>query len=204
MQSNFYRLYGKRFLDLIFIIPGLILLFPIYFLIILLILIFDGLPIFYIQSRVGKDLREFTLYKFRTMINDPMDSGPLLTEKNDVRVTRIGRLLRKYKLDELPQFLNIIFGDMSIVGPRPEVPQYVRMFKQDYMDILKVKPGLADYGTLKYHNEEENFNKFENIQDVYVKEILPEKIKLYKQYINDQSLVTDIKIILKTIWKILR
>ena len=199
MINNFYSLYGKRLLDIVLIIPACLLLIPLYLVLGTGIVIFDGWPVLYTQDRVGKNFRKFTLYKFRTMTPDRTGKASLVTVKNDTRITPIGRFMRNYKLDELPQLFNVLIGNMSIVGPRPEVGKYVDQYKDDYKSVLSVKPGLADYATLMFHNEEEILSKYDNLQETYINKILPEKIRLYKKYIADQSLITDLKIIVKTL-----
>ena len=199
MINNFYSLYGKRLLDIVLIIPACLLLIPLYLVLGTGIVIFDGWPVLYTQDRVGKNFRKFTLYKFRTMTPDRTGKASLVTVKNDTRITPIGRFMRNYKLDELPQLFNVLIGNMSIVGPRPEVGKYVDQYKDDYKSVLSVKPGLADYATLMFHNEEEILSKYDNLQEAYINKILPEKIRLYKKYIADQSLITDLKIIVKTL-----
>jgi lipopolysaccharide/colanic/teichoic acid biosynthesis glycosyltransferase len=203
MKNKFYHLYGKRLFDLFLILPGIVVLSPFLIIISIGIVIFDGFPVFFTQSRVGKEFSEFKLIKFRSMISDKSGTGSLLTVKNDNRITPIGKFLRRYKFDELPQVVNVLRGEMSIVGPRPEVKKYVNLYQEDYKSILAVRPGLADYATLEFHNEEEVLSQYDDLQEAYINIILPDKIQLYKKYLNDQSLLTDVKIILKTIWNII-
>jgi len=128
------------------------------------------------------------LFKFRSMVMNAPEKGPAITIGGDPRITKIGRFLRKTKLDELPQLINVLNGDMSIVGPRPEVEKYVEMFKDDYKVILQVKPGITDYATIEFRDEEDVLKKFQNPEDGYIKEVLPKKIELYKKYIKDKGL----------------
>jgi len=202
MPNNLYILFGKRTFDLVFSLVGFICLLPVFLIITLSIKIFDKGPVFYIQKRVGVNFQLFNFYKFRTMIDSAENKGPLVTGSNDPRITIIGGFLRKYKLDELPQLVNVIKGDISIVGPRPEVEKYVSLFKNEYQDILQIKPGITDFAALHYRNEEAILAKYEDSYKEYIEQILPEKIKLYYKYINSMSLITDIEIIVTTIGSI--
>jgi len=127
---------------------------------------------------MGKDFKPFMLYKFRTMVKDADKIGPLVTKDSDPRITKIGRILRKTKLDELPQFINVLKGDMSIVGPRPEVEKYVNARKEDYKVILSIKPGISDYATILFRDEEDIMAKYENVEEAYLNVVLPQKIAL--------------------------
>lgn len=138
------------------------------------------------------------------MTVDADKMGPLVTAGDDRRVTKIGKFLRKTKLDELPQLLNVLKGDMSIVGPRPEVEKYVKEYEDDYKHILRVKPGITDYATVEYRNEEEILKAFVNPEEGYIREILPKKIKLYRKYIAEMGFKTDLKIIINTIIKVIK
>ncbi len=194
-----YKKFGKRIFDIIFFVLTFPVVFPLILLISLILLIKQGRPIFFLQERVGKNFKPFKLIKFRTMIKDADKVGPSITGKNDSRITPMGRFLRKTKLDELPQFLNVLKGDMSVVGPRPEVPKYVELFRKDYEEILSIRPGIVDYATLIYTREEEVLSSGEDREKTYIEEILTHKIKLYKKYLSKMSLRTDMEIILKTI-----
>lgn len=204
MQDSFYSSFGKRWFDIAASLIGLILLSPVFIVISLLIKLVDGGPIFYKQERIGRDFRPFLLIKFRTMTVDADKMGPLVTAGDDRRVTKIGKFLRKTKLDELPQLLNVLKGDMSIVGPRPEVEKYVKEYEDDYKHILRVKPGITDYATVEYRNEEEILKAFVNPEEGYIREILPKKIKLYRKYIAEMGFKTDLKIIINTIIKVIK
>jgi len=199
----YYRVL-KRIIDVTFSLAALIVLMPVIILISGVILFQDGQPIFFYQVRVGKDWKKFKIIKFRTMIKDAHNAGPNISTNNDSRITKVGRFLRKYKLDEIPQLINILIGDMSIVGPRPEIPKYVNDFSDEYSEILKIKPGLSDYAALEYSNEAALIESAFNAEEFYKSQILPEKIKLYKRYIKEISFLTDIKIILMTFKSILR
>ena len=146
----------KRSFDVFFSLLGLILLFPLFLVVSILIKLSSQGPILFKQLRVGRNGEKFYLYKFRSMVKDAEQKGPKLTTEKDARVTKIGAYLRKYKLDELPQLLNVLKGEMSFVGPRPEVPEYVEMFNDDYVHILKVKPGITDFAAIKFRKESES------------------------------------------------
>ena len=204
MQNRIYKKYGKRCFDFTMAIVGTIILSPLFFIIALAVWLNDRGPVFYVQNRMGINFQPFKLFKFRTMQEGADGQGPLLTQRKDSRITSIGKFLRKFKLDELPQIFNVIKGELSFVGPRPEVEQYVKLFAADYSTILKVRPGITDYAAIEFKDEEELLLQFDDIHQGYIKYVLPEKIKLYKQYIQDQSFFTDFNIILKTFWKILK
>ncbi|ACN99399.1 sugar transferase [Sulfurihydrogenibium azorense Az-Fu1] len=199
-----YRKYIKRIIDFLLALIGIILLIPFFIIIAILIKKEDGGSIFFKQVRVGQYGKPFRIYKFRTMVENAGKMGSQVTKGDDPRITKIGKFLRKYKLDELPQLINVLKGDMSLVGPRPEVPKYVEVYKEDYNEILKVKPGITDYATLEYVDEEEILKGANDVEKVYLEKVLPEKIKYYKKYINDISFLTDLKLILKTLKKIIR
>ncbi len=199
-----YKILLKRIIDLTFSFIALIVLIPVIFIISLAIIFQCGLPVFFYQERVGKNWKRFKIIKFRTMINHADNAGPDISTDNDARITKIGKFLRKYKLDEIPQLLNILKGDMSIVGPRPEIPKYVNDFSDEYIEILKIKPGLSDYAALEYSDEAALIKSSFNAEEYYKSNILPEKIKLYKRYIREISFLTDIKIILRTFKSIIR
>jgi lipopolysaccharide/colanic/teichoic acid biosynthesis glycosyltransferase len=202
MLNNFYLKYGKRIFDVVASSIGLIVLLPVFIVIAILIKLNDKGPIFYKQKRIGQNFKPFELLKFRTMVVNADKIGPAITKDGDPRTTKIGKFLRKTKLDELPQLWNVIRGDMSIVGPRPEVEKYIRYYKYDYKEILKVKPGITDYAAIKFRNEEEILSQFEDVEKAYIEHILPKKINLYKIYINKVGFLTDLKIIFNTLWRI--
>jgi len=191
-------------MDIIFSTLAIILLLPSFFIIALLIKLDTNGPIFYRQIRMGKDFKPFGLYKFRTMVVDADKMGPLVTKDRDPRITKVGYYLRKWKLDELPQFFNVLKGDMSLVGPRPEVEKYVKLFKDDYTIVLTVKPGITDYATILFRDEEDLIARFDDVEKGYTQVILPKKIELYKKYIDDISFFTDIKLLYLTFLKIFR
>jgi len=192
----------KRVLDIAVSLTGLICLLPLMLWVGLLIKLDSAGPIFFKQERLGRGFRPFRILKFRTMIVDAQSKGKLITSAEDPRVTRIGRTLRKLKVDELPQLINVLKGDMSLVGPRPEVPRYVRAFQTDYEEILKVRPGITDLASLKYRNEEALLGGADDPEEEYVKRVLPDKIKLAKDYLERSSFYFDLSLILKTVMKL--
>ena len=156
-------------------------------------------PALFLQTRIGRDFKPFQIYKFRSMVQNAPAQGPQITVGADKRITRIGNLLRKTKLDELPQLLNVFKGDMSFVGPRPEVAKYVEMFRDDYAIILQVGPGITDLATLEFRHESEILANAKDAEDEYCRRILPTKVALSKQYIAKQSLGFDIVILFRTV-----
>lgn len=189
----------KRGFDIVLSFLGLAFITPILMLIAVGIKLDSKGPVFYRQTRVGKDSKDFRIFKFRTMHINADKLGLLTVGDRDPRVTKLGYVLRKFKLDELPQLINVLIGDMSFVGPRPEVRKYVNMYSESDKEILSVKPGITDYASIKYRNEAELMRISENPEKVYINEIMPEKIKLNKTYIKNYSILTDIKIIWNTI-----
>ena len=194
----------KRIFDLISSVLVLIFISPFFLLIGILIKISDCGPIFFSHMRVGRNFTPFRVYKFRTMVVDASQIGPPITAGNDSRITKIGRFLRKTKLDEIPQLFNVLKGDMSIVGPRPEVYKYVEMFPDEYQKILQVKPGLTDYATIEFRDEEKILKKYNDPEAGYTREVIPAKIELYKKYLRDEGFFTDMKLIFLTLWKLIR
>ena len=174
---------SKRVFDILFSVTGLIITLPVTILIALIIFIDDRGPVFFMQERIGLNLRPFTLYKFRSMrINTGSSSGSFDAGDRS-GVTRVGKVLRKTKLDELPQLFNVLKGDMSIVGPRPEVKQYVEVYPERWSIVCKVKPGITDNASIEFRNEEEILVKSQIPQKTYVEEILPRKLMFYEQYV---------------------
>ena len=190
----------KRSFDFCSSFIGLIILFPLLFFISLAIKIGSSGPIFFSQKRVGKDGRLFTLVKFRSM-SVQQDSSSTSTVRGDLRITKIGDFLRKYKLDELPELWNVIMGEMSLVGPRPDVPGYADSLKGSDRNILKLRPGITGSASLKYANEEELLAAQEDPQKYNDEVIFPDKVKVNLEYYENQSLWLDIKIIFATIFR---
>ena len=192
----------KRAFDILVSVAGLIVLLPLLLLVATAIKLDSSGPVFFRQWRVGRKFRRFGIYKFRTMIDDELDRGLPITVGRDSRITRVGKILRKTKIDELPQLLNVLKGDMSLVGPRPEVPRYVELFRPDYEHILKVRPGLTDLASLKYSDEASILGQSANPEGDYVARLLPDKIRLANEYIQRSSLWFDAKLIVETIIKL--
>ena len=190
----------KRSYDLIVSTFGIMLLLPFMVVIAIIIKISDGGTVFYRQTRVGRYEKNFKIFKFRTMVSDADSIGINLTKADDKRITKIGAWLRKMKLDELPQLWNVILGDMSLVGPRPEVPKYVQYYSDTQKDILKYKPGITDIASLEYKHEEKILAKFKDIEKYYIEKCIPEKIELNLCYANKAGFLEDTKLIILTIY----
>lgn len=194
---------GKRLFDIIFSLIGLILLSPIFLIIGILIKKEDGGPIFYRGVRVGRYGKLFRIYKFRTMVINADKIGGPSTADDDPRITKIGKKLRKYKLDELPQLINVLKGEMSIVGPRPEVQYYVDMFTEEEKAILSVRPGITDWASLWNSDEGSILAGSPDPEKTYMEKIRPIKIKLQLKYVKENSFFTDLKIIFLTIYTVI-
>ncbi len=195
---------GKRIFDLLFTLPGVIVLLPVFLIISIWIKLDSRGPIFFRQVRVGQYGKPFKIFKFRTMIVDAESHGTQITVGQDKRITRPGEFLRKYKLDELPQLFNIILGDMSLVGPRPEVPRYMEEYPEDIRQItLSVKPGITDLASITFKDENAMLGKSTCPEQTYIQTILPVKQKYYVQYVTNRSILVDIVIIAKTFAAIL-
>ncbi len=192
----------KRIFDLVLSAIFLILLAPLFIFIAIRIKLDSKGSVFYKQVRVGFNGKDFGIYKFRTMFVGSDKKGLLTVGGNDARITTPGLFLRKYKLDELPQLINVFFGDMSIVGPRPEVRKYVDLYSKEQLQVLSVKPGITDYASIEYSKENEILAKATDPEATYINEIMPAKLALNQKYISEQSFVTDLKIILQTLVKI--
>lgn len=187
----------RRTFDLLCAVTGLIVLSPIFIVVALAIKMGDGGPVFYSQPRVGKNFREFRLLKFRTMVPGAERNG-LLTAPGDSRITRVGRFLRKSKLDELPQFINVLRGDMQLVGTRPEVKRYVDLFPSQYAVLLRERPGITDPATVAHRHEELLFEA-ERIEEQYISQILPRKLELSLEYRRRHSFRSDLGILFETL-----
>lgn len=194
----------KRLFDILLSVITLLVLAPLWLLIALAILLDSKGGIFYTQARVGRNNCDFNLIKFRSMRPNSDSKGLLTVGMRDNRITPVGVFLRKYKLDELPQLLNIIRGDMSIVGPRPEVRKYVDLYDCDQKRVLSVRPGLTDYASLEYIDENDLLAKSQKPEETYILEIMPAKLDLNQKYIAEKGCITDLKIIFKTLFKIIK
>jgi lipopolysaccharide/colanic/teichoic acid biosynthesis glycosyltransferase len=194
----------KRTLDFIAAVGGLLVLWPLLLIAAVAIKLDSRGPVFFIQQRVGRNFKNFGIFKFRTMVTDAEQRGGQITFGRDPRITRVGHFLRQTKLDELPQLFNVLVGQMSLVGPRPEVPRYVDMYREAYAYVLSVRPGLTDLASLKYRDEAEQLAASTDPAREYAERILPDKIALARQYIDSASLTGDLAIVLKTFVRIAR
>jgi lipopolysaccharide/colanic/teichoic acid biosynthesis glycosyltransferase len=192
----------KRACDLLVSCLGLLFLSPFLAFIAILIKLDSRGPVFFRQERVGQGLRPFSIYKFRTMVVEAPQLGGPLTIHDDPRITRLGRILRKSKIDELPQLINVLQGEMTLVGPRPEVPQYVDLFWHDYKEILRARPGITDLASLKYRDEAPWLAVTDPEQE-YITSVLPDKIALAKEYVRQSSFLFDLLLVVKTVAKVL-
>jgi lipopolysaccharide/colanic/teichoic acid biosynthesis glycosyltransferase len=191
---------AKRTFDLLAGIAGLCLLLPLFIMIAAWIKLDDGGPVFYRQERVGRKGRLFKIFKFRTMAIGADKSGLPLTVGADPRITRSGAVLRRYKLDELPQLLNVVLGDMSLVGPRPEVPRYVAHYTDaQRAHILSVRPGITDPASILFVDENELLSRENDPERAYVRAVLPRKLALYDDYVRNRTFWGDVAVILKTL-----
>jgi lipopolysaccharide/colanic/teichoic acid biosynthesis glycosyltransferase len=194
--------FSKRLVDILVSSAGLVLLSPLFALIAVLIKLDSRGPVFFRQERIGQGFGPFGIYKFRSMVKDAPQRGGLLTAGADPRVTSIGRLLRKTKFDELPQLINVLVGEMSLVGPRPEVRRYVDLFQSDYEEILCVRPGITDLASVKYRDESSVLMNATDPEKEYITRVLPDKIALAKEYVRRSSVLFDASLILKTVVKV--
>lgn len=194
----------KRLFDIIASGLGLLVLSPLFLILAIWIKLDSKGPVFYRQVRVGKDNKDFRIFKFRSM-RVGSDKGSLVTiGGRDPRITRSGYIIRKLKLDELPQLINVFVGDMSLVGPRPEVRHYVNYWTPDQMHVLDVRPGITDPASIKFRNENELMEQAEDPEDYYINVIMQEKLKLYLDYVEHHSFWGDIGLIFKTFWVIVK
>jgi lipopolysaccharide/colanic/teichoic acid biosynthesis glycosyltransferase len=193
----------KRLFDFLASFIGIIILSPILIIVSIAIKVDSKGEVMFLQKRVGKDGKPFNIYKFRTMVTDAEKLGKQITVGKDNRITKVGGFLRKYKLDELPQLFNVLKGEMSLVGPRPEVPAYVNLYNEAERKVLSVKPGITDFASIEYKDENEILGKVDNPEEYYINVIMKHKLELNIQYINNNNIFLDIKIIIKTILKCL-
>lgn len=194
----------KRLFDIIFSLIGIIILSPVYIIISVLIMLDSKGGILYKQERTGKGDKIFKVFKFRTMRPDSFSKGALTVGSRDPRITNVGYFLRKYKLDELPQLFNVLFGQMSFVGPRPEVKKYTDLYNAEQKKVLSVVPGITDYASIKFRNENDLLSGTDNPEKLYIEQIMPEKLDLNLKYINDNNVFKDIKIIFDTFFTIIK
>lgn len=193
----------KRAFDLFFAFFGLIILSSLFILVAILIKLTSQGPVFFRQERIGKDGKIFKIYKFRTMQKDaPYLGNKFATPKDDPRITEVGYFLRRTNIDELPQLINVIGGEMSLVGPRPEVLEVVNLYKEEYKKILSIRPGMTDYASLEFRKEGDILASAEDAYRHYIEAMVPQKIKLNLKYIDERSFLVDIKLIFRTIFKI--
>jgi len=196
--------FSKRLFDIVSSACAIFILAPFFIIITFLIRLDSKGPIIYRQKRVGKGNKDFYLNKFRTMVTDADKKGQLTVGMRDSRITKIGYFLRKYKLDEFPQLINVLNGEMSIVGPRPEVRKYVDLYNEKQLRVLEALPGLTDPASLAFINENEILGKAENPEKVYIEEVMPAKLELNLLYIDKQNLKADIDLIFQTLKKIVK
>jgi lipopolysaccharide/colanic/teichoic acid biosynthesis glycosyltransferase len=197
-----YRTAGKIFFDVLVSSLGIVVLLPLCIVISLLVKLSSRGPVFFVQRRMGLSGKPFYLLKFRTMFSDNSREKLLFEPGIFNRITPLGKILRKFKLDEMPQLINVLKGDMSLVGPRPEVEKYREFYAGEYEQILGVRPGITDLASLKYRNEEELLRKSADPEGLYYREILPEKLKMNLSYVRDGiSLRGDILVVIKTVFQ---
>ena len=189
----------KRLFDFIFSLSGLVIVSPLIAVIAVVVKVESPGPVLYKGARAGKAGKPFRILKFRTMVVDAEEIGGPSTADDDPRITKVGKFIRKYKLDELPQLINVLKGEMSFVGPRPEVPMEVETYNNEERRILNVKPGITDYASMTFHNEGEILKGSSDPHQAYREKIRPEKIRLAVRYVDEQSFWVDLKIIIKTI-----
>jgi lipopolysaccharide/colanic/teichoic acid biosynthesis glycosyltransferase len=193
----------KRLFDILFSAVLMLVLLPLGMVVSIWIVLDDFGSPFFVQQRVGLNGRNFGLLKFRSMRKNAESKGQLTVGMKDNRITRSGYFIRKYKIDELPQLVNVFLGEMSVVGPRPEVPKYVLLYNEEQQNVLSIKPGITDFASIEYVRENELLSQSPNPEKTYIEEIMPAKLALNLKYVREQSFLTDMKIILRTIKAIL-
>ena len=204
LEQRKLQLFLKRAMDIVISGGALLVIWPVLLLIALAIKIDDPGPVFYRQVRVGRGGKTFRIFKFRTMVVDADKKGLQITVGRDNRITRMGALLRKTKLDELAQLINVFVGEMSFVGPRPEVPRYVDMYTPYQQQVLLVRPGITDYASIAYRNENDLLEGAEDPERMYIDVIMPDKIELNMKYLREISPLADIRLILSTIVAVIK
>ncbi len=193
----------KRLFDIVASLVGVILLSPIFVLLAVWIKLDSKGPVFYLQERVGKNNKDFKIFKFRSMSVGSDKKGLITVGDHDPRVTKSGYYIRKFKLDEFPQLINVLIGNMSIVGPRPEVRKYVQLYNDEQLKVLNVKPGITDIASIKYRNENELLAASENPDATYINQIMPDKLKYNLEYIEKSSFLFDVKLVWLTFKEII-
>ena len=191
----------KRVCDFILSLIGIIVLSPIFIIVSIAIKLDSRGKILFLQKRVGRYGKEFNIYKFRTMVSNAEKLGKQITVGNDNRITKVGAFIRKYKIDELPQLFNVLKGDMSLVGPRPEVPKYVKLYSDEQKKVLNVRPGITDMASLRYKDENEILGKVDNPEEYYINVIMKDKLNLNLEYIEKSNIFFDLYLIIKTVVK---
>lgn len=191
----------KRIFDFFAALVGIIIISPILVIVSIAIKFDSPGKVMFLQKRVGRNGKSFYIYKFRTMVSDAEKLGKQITVGKDSRITKVGAFLRKYKIDELPQLFNVLKGDMSFVGPRPEVPKYVELYTEEQRKVLSVRPGITDLASLKYSDENDILGKVDNPEEYYINVIMRDKLNLNLEYIEKSNLFFDISLIIKTIIK---
>lgn len=189
----------KRLFDIVFSLALIMVLLPVGVVVSIWIVLDDFGSPFFVQQRVGLGGRNFGLIKFRSMRKNAESKGQLTVGMKDNRITRSGYFIRKYKIDELPQLVNVFLGEMSVVGPRPEVPKYVLLYNEEQQNVLSIKPGITDFASIEYVRENELLSASSDPEKTYIEEIMPAKLALNLKYLREQSFLTDMKIILQTI-----
>jgi lipopolysaccharide/colanic/teichoic acid biosynthesis glycosyltransferase len=193
----------KRLFDMVFSLALLVVLLPVGIVVSIWIVLDDFGSPFFVQQRVGLGGKNFGLLKFRSMRKNAESKGQLTVGMKDNRITRSGYFIRKFKIDELPQLVNVFLGEMSVVGPRPEVPKYVSLYNEEQQNVLSIKPGITDFASIEYVRENELLSASSDPEKTYIEEIMPAKLELNLKYLREQSFLTDMKIILQTIKAIL-
>jgi len=191
----------KRIFDFVVSLIGIIIISPILLIVAISIKLDSEGSVLFLQKRIGKDGKPFNIYKFRTMVTNAEKLGAQITVGKDNRITRVGAFLRKYKIDELPQLFNVLKGDMSLVGPRPEVPKYVALYTEEERKVLEVRPGITDLASIRYRDENDILAEVENPEEYYINVIMRDKLKLNLEYIEKSNIFYDIYLIIKTIIK---
>ena len=189
----------KRLFDILFSATLILVLFPLGIVVSIWIFLDDFGSPFFVQQRVGLNGKNFGLLKFRSMRKNAESKGQLTVGMKDNRITRSGYFIRKYKIDELPQLVNVFLGEMSVVGPRPEVPKYILLYNEEQQNVLSIKPGITDFASIEYVRENELLSQSPNPEKAYIEEIMPAKLALNLKYVREQSFLTDMKIILQTV-----